>query len=103
MFICCLCLEIHIINHVPPLLYSGINLGKEIDDIYEGITVAGINCQPYRESYVMTKRVTCMVDSPGVNDYKEGPIVVKVKGVGLQEVAGGGQQLVTYFFFTLPF
>lgn len=59
--------------------------------------MAGINCQPYRESYVMTKRVTCMVDSPGVNDFKEGPIVVKVKGVGLQEVAGGGQQLVTYF------
>lgn len=77
--------------------FLGINLGKDIDDIYEGITVAGITCQPYRESYVMTKRVTCMVDSPGVNDFKEGPILVKVKGVGLQEVAGGGQQLVTQF------
>lgn len=46
-----------------------------------------------------------MVDSPGVNDYKEGPIVVKVKGVGLQEVAGGGVQLVTFFledFFLTP-
>ncbi|XP_063875423.1 plexin-A1-like isoform X1 [Scylla paramamosain] len=60
---------------------EGINLGKKIEDIYEGITVAGITCQPYRESYVKTKRVTCMVDSPGVNDFKEGPILVKVKGI----------------------
>ncbi|XP_042873532.1 plexin A3-like isoform X1 [Penaeus japonicus] len=57
---------------------EGINLGKQIDDIYDGITVAGINCQPFRESYVKTRKVTCMVDSPGVNDFKEGPIVVKV-------------------------
>ena len=77
----------------------GINLGKDIDDIYEGITVAGITCQPYRESYVKTKRVTCMVDSPGVNDFKEGPILVKVKGVALQEMAGGGKQLVTWHIF----
>ncbi|XP_069180066.1 plexin-A4 isoform X2 [Procambarus clarkii] len=56
----------------------GINLGKHIDDIYEGITVAGITCQPYRNSYIKTTEVTCMVDSPGVNDFKEGPIVVKV-------------------------
>ncbi|KAK4302726.1 hypothetical protein Pmani_025199 [Petrolisthes manimaculis] len=56
----------------------GINLGKNIDDIYEGITVAGITCQPFRDSYVKTKQVTCMVDSPGVSDYKEGTIVVKV-------------------------
>lgn len=61
-----------------PSSSSGINLGKQIDDIYDGITVAGINCQPFRESYVKTRKVTCMVDSPGVNDFKEGPIVVKV-------------------------
>ena len=59
-------------------LFAGINLGKEISDIYEGITVAGITCQPFKETYVKTKEVTCMVDSPGVNEFKQGPIVVKV-------------------------
>ncbi|CAL4110360.1 unnamed protein product [Meganyctiphanes norvegica] len=57
---------------------TGVNLGKEISDIYEGITVAGITCQPFKETYVKTKEVTCMVDSPGVNEFKQGPIVVKV-------------------------
>lgn len=60
--------------------------------------MAGITCQPYRESYVKTKRVTCMVDSPGVNDFKEGPILVKVKGVELLEGEGDERQLVTFFF-----
>ena len=60
------------------VILSGINLGKQIDDIYEGIYVAGIPCQLYRETYEKTRQVTCMVDSPGVNDYKEGPVVVKV-------------------------
>ncbi|ROT77169.1 Plexin-A4 [Penaeus vannamei] len=57
---------------------EGINLGKQIDDIYDGIYVAGIPCQPIRDSYVPTRKVTCLVDSPGVNSFKEGPIVVKV-------------------------
>lgn len=59
-------------------LLLGINLGKDFNDIYDGITVAGIACQPFKESYVKTKSVTCKVDSPGVNDFKEGTIIVKV-------------------------
>ncbi|XP_068203204.1 plexin A3 isoform X2 [Palaemon carinicauda] len=77
---------------------EGINLGKDIDDIYEGITVAGITCQPYRNSYIKTKQVTCMVDSPGVNDFKEGPIVVKVareyRGESLQKYSFVNPEIV---------
>ena len=66
-------------------LCAGINLGKHIADIYEGITVAGIACQPYKETYVPTEQVTCVVDSPGINDFKEGPIVVKVTEIRCTE------------------
>ena len=40
--------------------------------------MAGIACHPYKETYVPTEQVTCKVDSPGIDDFKEGPIVVKV-------------------------
>ena len=43
----------------------GINLGKEFLDIYGGITVAGIQCDPYESLYVKTEQIVCKVDGPG--------------------------------------
>ena len=37
----------------------GINLGKEFLDIYGGITVAGIQCDPYESLYLKTEQIVC--------------------------------------------
>ncbi len=39
----------------------GINLGKEFRDIYGGITVAGIQCDPFESLYVKTEQIVCKV------------------------------------------
>jgi plexin A len=44
---------------------TGINLGKEYLDIYGGITVAGIQCDPYERLYRKTEKIVCKVDGPG--------------------------------------
>ena len=44
---------------------TGINLGKEYLDIYGGITVAGIQCDPYERLYKKTEKIVCKVDGPG--------------------------------------
>lgn len=46
---------------------NGINLGKTFRDIYQGVTVSGLQCQPYEELYIRTKRIVCRVDGPGDN------------------------------------
>lgn len=56
----------------------GINLGKNFSDIYSGVKVAGITCMPYEHLYVDTKQIGCKVDSPGVQDYRKGRIVVTI-------------------------
>ncbi|XP_063706809.1 plexin-A4 isoform X3 [Culicoides brevitarsis] len=56
----------------------GINLGRNFSDIYSGVTIAGIDCAPYRQLYVETKQIVCNVDSPGVEQLREGPIIVKI-------------------------
>lgn len=56
----------------------GINLGKNFSDIYSGVKVAGITCMPYEHLYVDTKQIGCKVDSPGVQDYRKGRIVVQI-------------------------
>ncbi|XP_022901683.1 plexin-A2 [Onthophagus taurus] len=58
---------------------EGINLGKVFKDIYSGVNIAGINCQPYEQLYVKTKRIVCKVDGPGTNEPREGPVVVRVE------------------------
>lgn len=40
---------------------QGINLGKTFQDIYTGVSIAGINCQPYEQLYVKTKQIVCKV------------------------------------------
>ena len=40
---------------------KGINLGKSYEDIFNSISVAGIQCQPYRHLYVRTKEIVCLV------------------------------------------
>lgn len=57
---------------------SGINLGKNFTDIYSGVRIAGINCMPFQQFYVDTKQIVCTVDSPGVQLYRNGRIVVQI-------------------------
>ncbi|CAH1158754.1 unnamed protein product [Phyllotreta striolata] len=57
----------------------GINLGKNFQDIYSGISIAGINCQPYEQLYIKTKQITCQVDGPGTKELRQGPVTVKVE------------------------
>ncbi|KAF9803702.1 hypothetical protein SFRURICE_012001 [Spodoptera frugiperda] len=57
---------------------EGINLGRNISDIYNGVTIAGIKCQPIIELYVKTKQIVCTVDGPGEEVPRDGPVVVRV-------------------------
>lgn len=57
---------------------KGINLGKKFSDIYAGVKIAGINCEPFKQYYIDTKQIICTVDSPGVQVYRSGRIVVQV-------------------------
>ena len=41
---------------------EGINLGKTFEDIYSGVSIAGINCQPYEHLYIRTKQIVCKVN-----------------------------------------
>ncbi|CAH1393499.1 unnamed protein product [Nezara viridula] len=58
---------------------TGINLGKTFKDIYSGVSVAGIPCEPYEELYEKTKQIVCRVDGPGTPDLRRGLVVVKVE------------------------
>ena len=57
---------------------TGINLGKNFQDIARGVTVAGMACDPYRELYEQTSKIVCKVDGPGTREKRRGPIIVKV-------------------------
>lgn len=58
---------------------TGINLGKSFKDIYGGVSVAGIPCEPYEHLYKKTTQIVCRVDGPGTNDKRSGLVVVKVE------------------------
>lgn len=58
---------------------EGINLGKSFEDIYGGITVAGISCEPYKHLYKTTREIVCRVDGPGTSQFRHGPVLVKVE------------------------
>lgn len=58
---------------------EGINLGRTFEDIYGGITVAGISCEPYRHLYKPTREIVCRVDGPGTSEPRKGPVMVKVE------------------------
>ncbi|XP_063219970.1 plexin-A1 [Bacillus rossius redtenbacheri] len=58
---------------------KGINLGKTFSDIYGGVSVAGISCEPYEQHYVRTKQIVCHVDGPGTNEPRRGPVIVRVE------------------------
>ncbi|KAK7867968.1 hypothetical protein R5R35_004968 [Gryllus longicercus] len=57
----------------------GINLGKTYNDIYGGVSVAGIQCEPYDSLYIKTKQIVCRVDGPGTNEPRRGPVIVRVE------------------------
>lgn len=57
---------------------EGINLGKTFSDIYAGVSVAGIQCEPYEHLYEKTKKIVCRLDGPGTNEPRKGPVIVKV-------------------------
>ena len=79
---CVVCNMIFICSFYPiggtNITIRGINLGKEFLDIYGGITVAGIQCDPYESLYVKTEQIVCKVDGPGTKEPRRGPIIVKV-------------------------
>lgn len=56
----------------------GINLGKNFSDIFTGVKIAGMICEPYQNLYVDTKQIVCKVDGPGVQSYRSGRIVVQI-------------------------
>lgn len=58
---------------------QGINLGKTFLDIYAGVSIAGLPCQPYPELYVRTKQIVCRVDGPGTPQTRKGPVIVKIE------------------------
>lgn len=58
---------------------QGINLGKTFQDIYTGIMIAGMNCQPYEQLYLKTKQIVCKVDGPGTSEPRHGPVMVRVE------------------------
>uniref|UniRef100_A0A8D8QDI4 Plexin-A1 n=2 Tax=Cacopsylla melanoneura TaxID=428564 RepID=A0A8D8QDI4_9HEMI len=58
---------------------NGINLGKTFKDIYGGVNVAGITCQPYESLYNRTTQIVCQVDGPGTRELREGPVIVKIE------------------------
>lgn len=57
----------------------GINLGKTFSDIYRGVIVGGMRCQPYEELYMRTKQIVCRVDGPGMIGVKRGPVIVEIE------------------------
>lgn len=57
---------------------EGINLGRNFSDIYGGVTIAGVSCQPIDKLYIKTKQIVCTVDGPGMENPKSGPVVVTV-------------------------
>uniref|UniRef100_A0A1B6CQ54 Sema domain-containing protein n=1 Tax=Clastoptera arizonana TaxID=38151 RepID=A0A1B6CQ54_9HEMI len=58
---------------------EGISLGKTYNDIYGGVSVAGLQCEPYEHLYIKTKRIVCRVDGPGTNEIRKGPVIVRVE------------------------
>ncbi|XKL61681.1 hypothetical protein PGB90_001514 [Kerria lacca] len=58
---------------------EGINLGRSFSDIYSGVTVAGISCEPYEHLYKTTREIVCRVDGPGTSEVRKGPVMVKVE------------------------
>lgn len=58
---------------------QGINLGRTYEDVYSGITVAGIPCEPYKHLYKPTREIVCKVDGPGTTELRSGPVMVKVE------------------------
>ena len=47
-------------------------------DIYGGVNVAGVSCEPFRHLYEQTRQIVCRLDGPGINEPKAGPIIVKI-------------------------
>uniref|UniRef100_A0A0K2U8T1 Plexin A [Tribolium castaneum] n=1 Tax=Lepeophtheirus salmonis TaxID=72036 RepID=A0A0K2U8T1_LEPSM len=56
----------------------GINLGKQFNDIYGGVTVAGVYCDPYAHLYQRTEKIVCKLEGPGTLEKKNGPVIVHV-------------------------
>ncbi|XP_046483187.1 plexin-A2-like [Neodiprion pinetum] len=58
---------------------QGTNLGKTFADIYSGVSIAGLPCEPYPELYVRTKQIVCRVGGPGTPQERNGPVIVKIE------------------------
>lgn len=47
--------------------------------MFLGVTVGGVQCEPYEALYIKTKEIVCKVDGPGNNEPRSGPVVVRVE------------------------
>ncbi|XP_076657981.1 plexin A [Halictus rubicundus] len=57
----------------------GINLGKTFSDIFRGVMVGGMSCEPYEELYLRTEQIVCRVDGPGIEESRSGPVIVEIE------------------------
>ncbi|XP_008293461.1 plexin-B1 [Stegastes partitus] len=55
---------------------TGSNLGMRYEDVVGGVTVAGVQCLPQPEGYLISTRVVCELQPSGKQ--KEGPVLVTV-------------------------
>nr|XP_023691614.1 plexin-B3-like [Paramormyrops kingsleyae]XP_023691615.1 plexin-B3-like [Paramormyrops kingsleyae]XP_023691616.1 plexin-B3-like [Paramormyrops kingsleyae]XP_023691617.1 plexin-B3-like [Paramormyrops kingsleyae]XP_023691618.1 plexin-B3-like [Paramormyrops kingsleyae]XP_023691619.1 plexin-B3-like [Paramormyrops kingsleyae] len=68
----------------------GSNLGQRFQDIRDRVTVAGVNCLPQPQAYVISTRIVCELQ-PSQQE-TEGPVMVSV---GHSE-PGSSEQIFTY-------
>ncbi|XP_070695560.1 plexin-B3 [Pempheris klunzingeri] len=53
---------------------TGSNLGMRYQDVVGGVTVAGVQCPPQPEGYLISSRVVCELQPSG--EQREGPVLV---------------------------
>uniref|UniRef100_A0AAQ5Y0P7 Plexin-B1 n=1 Tax=Amphiprion ocellaris TaxID=80972 RepID=A0AAQ5Y0P7_AMPOC len=69
---------------------TGSNLGMRFEDVVGGVTVAGVQCLPQPEGYLISTRVVCELQPSGRQ--KEGPVLVTM---GMTP-PGRSMQMFTY-------
>ncbi|GAB6029881.1 Plexin-A2 [Chamberlinius hualienensis] len=66
------------------VIIHGVNLGKNFEDIENGVTVAGVQCTPLEALYIKTSKIVCelnnlQIPSSANDGSHSGPVIVKVK------------------------
>ncbi|XP_056131265.1 plexin-B3 isoform X2 [Lampris incognitus] len=69
---------------------KGSNLGMKYHDVKDGVTVAGVQCLPLADSYIISSRIVCELQPS--HERKGGPVLVTV---GTSQL-GTSTQIFTY-------